>query len=842
MAGQTVVVSVLADTKKFSRAFKDLGKQTGLTSLGNKVKDFGSKLASMAKTGVKALAGIGLAIATLAIKGGISRMLNIEDAQAKLRGLGHDAKSVDAIMTDALASVKGTAFGLDEAATTAATAVAAGIKPGQELEGYLRLVADAATIAGIDMGEMGSIMNKVNANGKAMTENLNQLSDRGIPILGWLADEYGVTTEEMSKMVSQGKVDAETFNRVLEENIGGAALESGNTTRGAFKNMMAALSRAGESVLTDVFPMFKDAFGGITVWLDNLTDRLKPLGEAFSKWLAETAVPAAKNLAAAFRDNVVPVLKQFADWVMNTVVPAVRDLAAWIGDNVIPALKNLVKWIVDNRTMLMGLAVAITAGIAAYKAFMFINTVITAVKAAAAAFKALNLAMLANPIGLIIAAITALVAALVWFFTQTETGKAIWENVWGAIQAAVAAVVDWWQNTAWPAIETVWNFIMDAATKVADWYMTHVAPIFEAVGELLGAIFEKIGEVVTWLWNTIIQPYFTFIIDLWKNVWNGIKAAWEVVGPPLMAAIEGAITVMKTVWETIWNVIKAVFEAVWNTIKNVVETILGVIRGVIDTVTAAIKGDWEGVWNGIKSIFQSIWNGIKTHVTTIINAVKNVISSVINGIKGTISTVLNTIKNVWSNVWNGLKNTVTRIFNGIKNTVKNSISNVVNTIRNLPNTIKNIFSNAGSWLLNAGKNIIQGFINGIKGAFNRVKDTLSSLTNLLPSWKGPPSKDKKILQGAGNMIIQGLSKGLRDEFSTVKKDLVSLTKDIASTDLGTVSTPRVTMDIDGATRGGAQEVHYHVEVQALAPTPEIGRQVVRAIKDFERLNGREMFA
>src|SRR5690606_27467523 len=139
------------------------------------------------------------------------------------KGLGHDTQAVEAIMKDALGSVKGTAFGLDTAATVAASAVAAGIKPGKELEGYLRLTADAATIAGISMDEMGSIMNKVQTNGRAMTENLNQLSDRGIPILQWLAEEYGVTTEEMSKMVSQGKVDAETFNKVLQENIGGAA-------------------------------------------------------------------------------------------------------------------------------------------------------------------------------------------------------------------------------------------------------------------------------------------------------------------------------------------------------------------------------------------------------------------------------------------------------------------------------------------------------------------------------------------------------------------------------------------------------------------------------------------
>src|SRR5690606_5481974 len=117
------------------------------------------------------------------------------------------AKTVDKIMANALASVKGTAFGLDEAATVAAGVVAAGIKPGKELEGVLKLVADSATIAGSSMTEMGAIFNKVAAGNRLSMEEVNQLSDRGIPIMSALAKQYGVTAGEARKMVSKGKVD-----------------------------------------------------------------------------------------------------------------------------------------------------------------------------------------------------------------------------------------------------------------------------------------------------------------------------------------------------------------------------------------------------------------------------------------------------------------------------------------------------------------------------------------------------------------------------------------------------------------------------------------------------------
>ncbi|NKR80219.1 hypothetical protein GS491_23835 [Rhodococcus hoagii] len=60
---------------------------------------------------------------------GRGRLTAIEQAQAKLSGLGNSTQSVGKIMDNALASVKGTAFGLGDAATVAASAVAAGIKP-----------------------------------------------------------------------------------------------------------------------------------------------------------------------------------------------------------------------------------------------------------------------------------------------------------------------------------------------------------------------------------------------------------------------------------------------------------------------------------------------------------------------------------------------------------------------------------------------------------------------------------------------------------------------------------------------------------------------------------------
>lgn len=646
-----------------------------------------SKIGGFAKGAALAAAGAAAAITGLAVKGGFERMLKIEDAQAKLEGLGHSVEAVDTIMDSALASVKGTAYGLDTAATVAASAVAAGIKPGQDLEKYLRLTADAATIAGISMDEMGSIMNKVQTNGRAMTENLNQLSDRGIPILQWLADEYGVTAAEMSKMVSQGKVDAETFNKVLQENIGGAALKSGETTRGAWANMLAALSRVGVALLEDVFPYFKDTFNGITVFLDDLTGRIGPFAEAFAEafnvikagftgnlmeedsflplslverlmsfgeisrsvfdFLAGIDFSAFAELAGYFTplgvvlNVLVPLLPMllpplielarviggFAADMLPAFVELLADAATVIGGALIAAIPVLTQvlagtvdvlgsvlgWLGDMSGLLGPLVVAVLAGAAAFQIWQGAISAWSAItKAAAGVQLAFNAVMNANPIMLVITAISALVAGLVWFFTQTELGQEIWANFTNALGAAATWL---WESVLQPvftAIGDIFTWIYESIIEpvitgimlyiglwaaLAQWlWETILQPVFAAIGEAFTWIYENVivpiidgiilyfqawGAIFTWLYETIIQPVFAAIGEAFTWIYQNIIA-------PIGAAIAGAI-------QFVGDTIHDVFSGIADFIGSAFQAVLGVVRGPINALIGMINGIIDGL-------------------------------------------------------------------------------------------------------------------------------------------------------------------------------------------------------------------------------------------------------
>lgn len=274
-----------------ARAGKSMGGKLS-SALGTALK------AGAATAGAAAIAGIGVTLTK-----GFQRLSAIDEARAKLTALGSSGREVDAIMKNALDSVRGTSFGLGDAAGLAGTMVAAGIKPGRELESVLRTVADSAAVAGTDLNDMGAIFGKVAAKGKLDGEALNQLMERQIGILPELAKHYGVTTEEASKMVSEGKVKFDDFAKVMQEKLGGGALKMGNTVKGAFANMNAAIGRLGASALEPFFQKLPGGFNGIGNAIDALEPKVKALSSAFAEKVFDDWAPKVREAMQAFKDS-----------------------------------------------------------------------------------------------------------------------------------------------------------------------------------------------------------------------------------------------------------------------------------------------------------------------------------------------------------------------------------------------------------------------------------------------------------------------------------------------------------------------------------------------------------
>lgn len=303
---------------------------------------------------------ISSAIGSMVISGGIDRALNLENAKAKMSTFTKSTEQLNEIMNNVSDSVDGTAFSMDSAATVASGLFAAGIKEGDEMTNTLKLVGDAAQVSGRSMEDIGSIFNKIAANGKLSGEELNQLSDSGIPILQMLADSTGKSTEEVRKLVSAGKIGFAEFSDAMEQGLGGAAQKSGETFTSSLANLKSSLSRVGAEIMT---PLLE----GITPVMNTAKDMIKNMvkGEDISGDIEnlfsqlQTFATNAVDHISKMSDKYIPVINQMLQGIIQMIPELLPSL--------IPTFTNLIMnistLILDNLPLLIDTILKVIAEI-----------------------------------------------------------------------------------------------------------------------------------------------------------------------------------------------------------------------------------------------------------------------------------------------------------------------------------------------------------------------------------------------------------------------------------------------------------------------------------------------
>lgn len=624
--------------KEFDSAAPAAGKNAGEKLSAGILGSFAGVAAGI--TGL-IVGAVGAIAAGSALKGGIDRLLNIEDASAKLRGLGNDAATVDAIMADALASVKGTAFGLDAAATTAAGAVAAGIKPGQELEKYLRLTADAATIAGTSLGEMGSILNKVTTSGKAQADNLNQLADRGIPIYQWLAEEYGVTADELSKMVSRGEVDSETFRRVIEKNIGGAALSSGDTTRGAFANMLASLNRVAANLLSGVFPQFKKLFQGITSFLGPVETAAKGVGVAIGGFF-ERAIPAAQGLFDLIgRGDFTSGLRAATGWVEDSqivdVLLMIREKAIEAGSALRENLGSVFGGLADAITPLIPAVVDLWTQFSPFslilQALAPLVPQIAAVLASLGESISIVLGSIVDALPLILPGLGELAVAL-----------------GGALALALAAIAPLLPEIAQAFADLVTGIVplLPQIIALVPVILQLLPPLLQLISQVLPPLIDLLGlllpgaiAAVSFIINSILIPALTWVIgnlnglfealNIVFELWSGDIGNTEFVGK--ITQIGGGFgELIRIIQSAAQAIVQFVMAAVAN-IRNFATSVgtgIGEAIGFFASLPGRVADVFSGVSNWLFSAGKDLLGGFIDGIKSMVGAVGDAIGGVLD--------------------------------------------------------------------------------------------------------------------------------------------------------------------------------------------------------------------
>ena len=738
-----------------SPVFKDLQKNIGreLDGAAESVgKSSGSKmgdaLGGALKAGAVAIAGGALAGIGVALTKGFVRLHAIENDKAKLSGLGHTAETVQGIMDNAMAAVKGTAFGLDEAASVAAGAVAAGVKPGVELERTLRLTGDAATIAGVGMGEMGAIFNKVASSNKIQGDVIAQLNDAGIPIVQLMAKELGKTAEETVNLASEGKINFETFQKAMENGLGGAALKSGDTLQGAFKNTMAAVGRIGANLLSGVYPKIREFFSGAIEWLKPLEEGAKVAGAAIGDFLNKALTGAQGLYDLLVKGDFSGKLTAAFGWEEDSPIVdfllRVHDGAKGIYDLLVKGdytgmLQRAFGWEEDSKAVdfllgvrdaIIGIASGITMDAATREQFS--GQLEGWVKAGADIREAFekSISVLGDvikkiwefrePIGIIVGLIVlsliphwaalgveALKSAaqqkIAWGITKSEAIGAAFAHSW-----AVVTMIGGWVLMGAQAL-------IQGARIAAGWLlaMGPVGWIIGIVALLVGAFiaaYNNIGwfkdgvdAAMRWVGDAV-GTAFHWIQDVIGGVVDWFTGT---VGPAWDAAIQAIGGFFMSLW-TDW--IKPAFDFISGAPQAVIDAIGGaftwlyetIIKPVFDGIAAAVK--WVG--DVFTAFYEATLKPIFDSAAVIIggfalffNGIGQLIVSVITYI------VLPLFRMFWDQV--------VATFNGIMTAIGDWWNGVVGIFNDVVSFIRDVFSAVFTWLY---ESVIKPTFDGISAA------------------------------------------------------------------------------------------------------------------------------
>jgi len=590
---------------------------------------------------------------------------------------------------------------------------------GPVVTGFIGLAAQGAKFGGMLGGTLANALAKFSI----WLNNLN-LADifaKAMPIIqqfaGFLKDIGSIASSIFSVFVGQGGNAAGVLGALVHQLAAFLQTAQGQDLIKSLGAALQAISTgAGQiflALLQALTPAIIALLPGITQLAGQLTNALVPAINALAPLLIKVAQLLSDNmswlgpvagavvaLAAAYKtyaaiasvvETVQGVLKSkivttTAAWIANTAATVANKVAqaasaAVTGGAAVAAWVANTAAVVANRAATV--AVAVGMGI---------------VRAATIAWTAvqwlLNAALSANPIGLVVIAIAALVAGIILLWKHSETFRTIVLAVWAAIKAAILAVASWIVNTAWPWIKQTWDNIV-LATKIL-W--AGIKAIWNSILNAIQTALNAIKNVATAIWNGIVAGIRAYI-NLYKTI------------------IVTGINVAKAVWNAVLNAIKGTAASVWNWIVNFV-------RGSIERVKTFIRGV-QVIVSYVRNAFTNARNSAVSMITSLINTVR--------GIPGRITSALG---NLGSLLYSKGQQIIRGFINGIGSmlgAVRSKASSIVHAVTDfLPGSPAKTGPLSGKgYVLLRGRRFMNDFAQGIDDGAQRPTAALAGAINPL---------------------------------------------------------------------------------------------------------------
>lgn len=475
--------------------------------------------------------------------------------------------------------------------------------------------------------------------------------------------------------------------------------------------------------------------GGVQAFLASLSELWKGLTQ-LGQGLSDAVTGF---LAVGQNGGVAASIGQLVGDAFNAAAPFVEKLAS--------TLQSLGDWAIGNGDAIRTIIAGIAGGFAAFKTASLISAAVTALKSFDAAAKiaaagqwVLNAAMNANPIVLGVTAIAAFVSALVWFFTQTETGRKAWAAFTSFLSSAWQSVVSFVTGLGQNIANFFTQTIPNAIQSVIQWFQQLPSAIGTALSNLITSIGTwavSFGQSALQAGQQFLTNLGTFLMQLPGNIWNWLTST--VASVASWAAQMGA------------NALSAGSQFLSNVGTFISQLPSNVGSWLSGAISAAASFVGQMASNAV--------NAGSRFLSSIGSYISQVPGRIGAGLSGAISAVGSFASSMAS---------------GALRAGQQFLSNLVNTLASIPGRMVSI-----------GSQIVHGIISGITGSIGKVgsailggvKDAISGVKNFL----GIHSPSRLFRDQIGRNIGLGLAQGISNSQAAVMSSMNGMASDIAST-------------------------------------------------------------
>ena len=762
----------IVETEHKLKALEEQANQSAtalqkIAATGEKLQDVGGRIEGVGKKLMPvsaAVTGIGVA--------SVKTAADFESGMSKVAAIsGAAGDDLDALSKKAREMGAKTKFSASEAASAMEYMAMAGWKTedmlsgiegvmnlaaasGEDLAATSDIVTDALTAFGLtaqDSGHFADVLAAASSNANTNVSMMGETFKYCAPIAGALGFSVEDTAEAIGLMANAGIKGSQAGTalrtimnnlssevKICGENIGEVEIATTNADgsmrelsdilsdcRDAFaglsesekvaaaeslvgKNAMSgflALMNAGEADINKLSGAIENCDGTAQKMADTMNDNLEGQLTILKSQLQELAISFGEILLPAIK-NIVGCIQKFVD-VLNSLPDGVKETIVTIA--LIAAALGPVLIIVGKIITAVGTIMTI------------VPKVVGVINGVKAAFAALNMTMLANPIVLIIAAIAALVAAFIYLWNTNEDFRQFW--------------IDLWENVKEVAV-AVWEFLKEFFT----------------------AAWEAIKGIAETVWNRIK--------DFFSGLWEGIKNIFSTVVEAIKSIITTYFEVYRTIIMTVLNAIQAVFTTIWNAIKTVVTTVVNGIKTTIMTVWNGIRNTVTSVMNAIKtgvsSAFNAVWNGIKNTVSGIYNTIKDGFNKAVDFIKGLASSAFSWGKDLVMGIVNGIKSCIGAVGDAVK-----SVADKIKSFLHFSVPDEGPLTDYESWMPDFMKGLAEG-IEQSKGMVTKAMDSLAGDMVITPRMgEMAMAGGGAYAVGAGGFDVSALVSAIREGMSGV---------------------------------------------------------------------------